>query len=163
MSILRTHFRRCVHKTDNARAYADMRRDMHQPSSGFATHPREPVRNMNASQKASSTRISRQTCSVRRMHISDGHKMNLRMEAPILSLPLLRCLLAFNARYACSEFGLNSSPHLPISMTRHKCASLDNGLGQARSHIRLDHVSGSLTTWRCDSCVLRVRSIRYPG
>ena len=31
----------------------DMRRDMHQPSSGFSTDSGKPVDNMNASQKAS--------------------------------------------------------------------------------------------------------------
>lgn len=48
---------------------------------GFATHPEKPVDTIDASQKASLTRISRRICSVLRMHFANGHKTNLRLEA----------------------------------------------------------------------------------
>ena len=48
--------------------YVNMRRVMHQPSSGFATHSGKPVHNNNACQKARQMGISLRTSSVRRIY-----------------------------------------------------------------------------------------------
>ena len=92
------------------------------------------------------------------MYIAGERRGHPRLEASTPTLP---------PRIRCRRRLVQIQPkllHVPADKyDEAQMRSLDNGLGQALSHIRLDHVSGSLTTWRCDSCLLRVRSIRCLG